>query len=281
MQQASRSPKKLAIAGTIILVISITALVSFADDLEATTDPSLNSVITLDAGESGQVNLSKDSSYLIFRLKNGGHNCTITEDATQTEVTIGAPGWFESDRPGEGGELYYVVGSFIPDESGQHTIENKAGGDDTMWVVDIFDVENDIVWITYASCCGIFCGSGLIPLAFILWRNGRKQVGNAGLVMQTADGMLVPIAPADGGVQQRVPTTDEIWRSVHGGEVLNLSVGEPQEPEVPAPFADRPDQLDEFSRVIDEIESVEEMTSDSTHMENGKSENSWKAWDEG
>ena len=126
MQQASRRPKNLAIAGAIILVVSIAVLVSFADELEATTDPSLNSVIALEGGESGQINLSKDSSYLLFRLSNAEHNCTITEVATQTEVTIGEPGWFESDRPGEGGELYYVVGSFIPDENGPHIIENSA-----------------------------------------------------------------------------------------------------------------------------------------------------------
>ena len=281
MQKASAWPKKLAIAGAIILVISIAALVSFADDLEATTDPSLNSVIVLDGGESGQVNLSKDSSYLIFRLTNTNHNCTIIEEATQTEVTIGAPGWFESDRPGEGGELYYVVGSFIPDESGLHTLENTAEDGESLWVVDIFDVESDIVWITYASCCGIFCGSGLIPLAFILWRSGRKNVGKADLVMQTADGMLVPIAPADGGVQQRVPTTDEIWRSVHGGEVLTLSVSEPPEEEVPAPFADRPDRTSELSRVIDEVESVEEIVPDSGTERVDEPKKGWKSWDEG
>ena len=281
MQQASRRPKNLAIAGAIILVVSIAVLVSFADELEATTDPSLNSVIALEGGESGQINLSKDSSYLLFRLSNAEHNCTITEVATQTEVTIGEPGWFESDRPGEGGELYYVVGSFIPDENGPHIIENSAEEGETMWVVDVFDVESDVVWITYASCCGIFCGSGLIPLAFILWRNRRKNVGDAGLVMQTADGMLVPIAPGDGGLQQRVPTTDEIWRSVHGGETLNLIVSEPTEPEVPAPFADRPDRDGDLARVIDEVETVEEVVPESTPVESDDSKQGWKSWDEG
>jgi hypothetical protein len=281
VESASRLPKKLAIAGAIILGLSIAVLVSFADDLEATTDPSLNSVLALEGGESGQINLSKDSSYLLFRLTNGAHNCTITEEATQTDVTIGEPGWFESDRPGEGGELYYVVGSFIPDENGLHSIENSALEGETLWVVDIFDVESNIVWITYASCCGIFCGSGLIPLAFILWRNGRKNVGKADLVMQTADGMLVPIAPADGGMQQRVPTTDEIWRSVHGNEVLNLSISEPLEEQVPAPFADRPDRNGEHSRVIDEIESVEETVPETTGDEVVESQKGWKSWDEG
>ena len=55
MQQASRRPKKnLAIAGAIILVVSIAVLVSFADELEATTDPSLNSVIALEAERVGK-----------------------------------------------------------------------------------------------------------------------------------------------------------------------------------------------------------------------------------
>ena len=99
--------------------------------------------------------------------------------------------------------------------------------------------------------------------------------------MQTADGMLVPIAPADGTMQQRIPTTDEIWRSVHGGEVLNLTVEEPREPEVPAPFADRPDRSGEISRAIDEVESVEETVSESTPVKSDVSQKGWKSWDEG
>tara|TARA_Y100000746_G_scaffold8914_1_gene7940 strand:- start:1689 stop:2297 length:609 start_codon:yes stop_codon:yes gene_type:complete len=201
--------------------------------------------------------------------------------ATDTDVTIGSPGWVQSPREGKEGEFYYPVGTFIPDESGLHIIENNAEEGEILWILDETDVEYSIVLTISASCCGIFCGSGLIPLAFILWRNGKRNVGKAGLVMQTADGMLVPIAPADGTMQQRIPTTDEIWRSVHGGEVLNLSVGEPEEPEVPAPFADRPDRSGEISRAIDEVESVEETVSESTSVKSDVSQKGWKSWDEG
>ena len=99
--------------------------------------------------------------------------------------------------------------------------------------------------------------------------------------MQTADGMLVPIAPADGGMQQRVPTTDEIWRSVHGGEVLKLSIEEVQEPSVPAPFADRPDRSGELTRVIDEVDLIEENPTESSPVEADDVKSGWKSWDEG
>ena len=281
MQEASKWPKKLAAAGAIILLISIAVLVSNIDEFEEATDPSRNSLIVLDGGESEEINLSKEASYLLFRLTNTDHNCTIVESATETEVTIGSPGWVQSPREDKEGELYYPVGTFIPDESGLHTIENDAEEGEMLWILDETDVEYNIVLTISASCCGIFCGSGLIPLAFILWRNGKRNVGKAGLVMQTADGMLVPIAPADGTMQQRVPTTDEIWRSVHGGEVLNLSVEEPKEPEVPAPFADRPDRSGEISRAIDEVESVNDSTSESPTTESEVPQKGWKSWDEG
>lgn len=281
MQEASKWPKKLAAAGTIILLISIAVLVSNIDEFEEATDPSHNSLLVLDGSESEEINLSKESSYLLFRLTNTDHNCTIVELATDTDVTIGSPGWVQSPREGKEGEFYYPVGTFIPDESGLHIIENNAEEGEILWILDETDVEYSIVLTISASCCGIFCGSGLIPLAFILWRNGKRNVGKAGLVMQTADGMLVPIAPADGTMQQRIPTTDEIWRSVHGGEVLNLSVGEPEEPEVPAPFADRPDRSGEISRAIDEVESVEETVSETTSVKSDVSQKGWKSWDEG
>ncbi len=281
MQEASKWPKKLAAAGVIILLISIAVLVSNIDEFEEATDPSHNSLLVLDGSESEEINLSKESSYLLFRLTNTDHNCSIVELATETDVTIGSPGWVQSPREGKDGEFYYPVGTFIPDESGLHIIENNAEEGEILWILDETDVEYSIVLTISASCCGIFCGSGLIPLAFILWRNGKRNVGKAGLVMQTADGMLVPIAPADGTMQQRIPTTDEIWRSVHGGEILNLSVGEPEEPEVPAPFADRPDRSGEISRAIDEVESVEETVSESTSVKSDVSQKGWKSWDEG
>ncbi len=281
MQEASKWPKKLAAAGVIILLISIAVLVSNIDEFEEATDPSHNSLLVLDGSESEEINLSKESSYLLFRLTNTDHNCSIVELATETDVTIGSPGWVQSPREGKDGEFYYPVGTFIPDESGLHIIENNAEEGEMLWILDETDVEYSIVLTISASCCGIFCGSGLIPLAFILWRNGKRNVGKAGLVMQTADGMLVPIAPADGTMQQRIPTTDEIWRSVHGGEILNLSVGEPEEPEVPAPFADRPDRSGEISRAIDEVESVEETVSESTSVKSDVSQKGWKSWDEG
>ena len=281
MQEASKWPKKLAAAGVIILLISIAVLVSNIDEFEEATDPSHNSLLVLDGSESEEINLSKESSYLLFRLTNTDHNCSIVELATDTDVTIGSPGWVQSPREGKEGEFYYPVGTFIPDESGLHIIENNAEEGEILWILDETDVEYSIVLTISASCCGIFCGSGLIPLAFILWRNGKRNVGKAGLVMQTADGMLVPIAPADGTMQQRIPTTDEIWRSVHGGEILNLSVGEPEEPEVPAPFADRPDRSGEISRAIDEVESVEETVSESTSVKSDVSQKGWKSWDEG
>ena len=281
MQEASKWPKKLAAAGVIILLISIAVLVSNIDEFEEATDPSHNSLLVLDGSESEEINLSKESSYLLFRLTNTDHNCSIVELATETDVTIGSPGWVQSPREGKDGEFYYPVGTFIPDESGLHIIENNAEEGEVLWILDETDVEYSIVLTISASCCGIFCGSGLIPLAFILWRNGKRNVGKAGLVMQTADGMLVPIAPADGTMQQRIPTTDEIWRSVHGGEILNLSVREPEEPEVPAPFADRPDRSGEISRAIDEVESVEETVSESTSVKSDVSQKGWKSWDEG
>ncbi|MEE2747680.1 MAG: hypothetical protein VYA86_03675 [Candidatus Thermoplasmatota archaeon] len=283
MQKTTGWPKRLAIAGAIILAISIAALVSSYEDAITTMDPSANNIATLDGGDSEQLNLSKENSYLLFRLQNGAEDCTITEVETNTEVSIVEPGWLQTDREGADGDYYYVVGTFVPEGNGEHIVENTAEEGELLWVVDEMDVGNDMnsLLLVNGSCFGILCGSCLLPLALILWRNGRKNVGRAGLVMQTADGMLVPIAPADGGLQQRVPTTDEIWRSVHGGEILNLTVDEPQEPEVPAPFADRPDRVGSVSRVIDEVDSVEESVPEPANVESDEPKQSWKSWDEG
>ena len=276
-------PKRLMITGAIVLCISIAILASVWPSWVAALDPDENHLLELEGGESEPVNLSKESSYLLFRLDDSPHNCTIIEDATETEVTIGSPSWIQSDREGMDGEWYFAVGSFIPDENGAHVIYNNADDGETLWVVDEMDLasSSDSTYIT-GGCLGIIFGGCLLPIAFALWMSGRKKSAKAGLVMQTADGTMIPIAPTDGTVQQRVPTTDEVWRSVHGGEILDLTVHQPlAEPETPAPFADRPDHAGDLARVVDEIESMNDSAPQSIEDDGEQVERSWKTWDEG
>ena len=276
-------PKRLLIAGAIILGVSIAILVSIWPAWMAALDPDENHLVKLDGGDNETVNLSKDSSYIMFRLENEAHNCTIIEDATGTEVTIGSPSWMQSDREGIDGEWYYAVGTFIPDESGTHDIQNNGEEGDVLWVIDEMNIANnsDSVYIT-GGCLGVILGGCLLPIAFGLWMGGRRNSAKAGLVMKTANGVVIPIAPTDDGVQQRIPTTDEVWRSVHGGEVLDLTIQQqPRENEIPAPFADRPDRVGDVVRVVDEIETVEESVVQSVEDGEESTERSWKSWDEG
>ncbi len=276
-------PKRLLIAGAIILSLSIAVMVSVWPSWMETLDPKENHLLELEGGDNETVNLSKESSYLIFRLESGAHNCTIIEHATGTEVTVGSPSWIQSDREGIDGEWYYAVGTFIPDASGSHDIQNNGGDDDILWVIDEMSLANnsDSTYIT-GGCIGIILGGCLLPIAFGLWMSGRKSEQKTGLVMQTANGVMIPIAPTDGVVQQRVPTTDEIWRSVHGGEVLDLTIQQqPPEDEIPAPFADRPDRAGELAKVVDDIETVEESVPQSSEDDGEPTEGGWKSWDEG
>ena len=276
-------PKRLLIAGAIILGVSIAILVSIWPAWVAALDPDENHLVKLDGGDNETVNLSKDSSYIMFRLENGAHNCTIIEDATGTEVTIGSPSWMQSDREGIDGEWYYAVGTFIPDESGTHDIQNNGEEGDVLWVIDEMNLANnsDSAYIT-GGCLRVILGGCLLPIAFGLWMGGRRNSAKAGLVMKTANGVMIPIAPTEEGVQQRIPTTDEVWRSVHGGEVLDLTIQQqPHENEIPAPFADRPDRVGDMMRVVDEIETVEESVVQSVEEDGESTERSWKSWDEG
>ena len=79
----------------------------------------------MEEGQTEDVNLSKNTSYLIFRLSDIPENCQIIENQTGTEVSIGNPSLFQTDRDGENGR-YYAVGTFIPDADGMHSIENTA-----------------------------------------------------------------------------------------------------------------------------------------------------------
>jgi hypothetical protein len=275
------------IAGVIILGLSIAAMMSTYGDVTDSLDPSQNHIIELEGGENETVNLSKHSSYLLFRQTDSSCNCNVSEVRTQTDVSITSPSFLQSDREGNDGVWYYAVGAFQPDGSGAHDVQNSADTGETLWVIDEMNMGGDSnsMWIFQGACVGVICGICLLPISLVMWRKwlpGMKTQP-AGLVMQTAGGSLVPITPHEGVEQQRIPTTDEIWRSVHGGESLNLVIEEthPPENDVPAPFADRPDRVGGVSRVVDEIESVEESAIEDVVEDGDPNERNWKVWDEG
>ena len=281
---AYKWPKRLAITGAIMLALSMAVMWSSYDEMTVILDPGQNHLLELEEGEIEDVNLSKNTSYLIFRLSDTPENCQIIENQTGTEVSIGNPSLFQTDRDGENGR-YYAVGTFIPDADGIHSIENTANtSGNSLWVVDEYNLGEDAesIYLFQGGCYGLLCGGCLLPISLFMWRSSRKKGQQAGLVMQTHDGKMVPIAPTDGSMQQRVPTTDEVWRSVHGGEVIDLTVQqEPPEDEIPAPFADRPDRVDKLTRVVDEIETVDDSVPESSEKEVENTERSWKTWDEG
>ena len=268
-----------------MLVLSTAVMWSSYDEMTVILDPGQNHFLELEEGQTEDVNLSNSTSYLIFRLNDGPSDCQIIENLTGTEVGVGSPSLFQTDRDGENGR-YYAVGTFIPDASGMHSIKNTANtSGHWLWIVDEYDLGDDSesIYLFQGGCYGLLCGGCLLPIALIMWYSGRKKGQQAGLVMQTPDGQMVPVGPTDGTLQQRVPTTDEVWRSVHGGEVIDLTIqqGPPPEDEIPAPFADRPDRVGELTRVVDEIDSVDDSVPESSENASENTERSWKTWDEG
>ena len=282
---ASKWPKRLALTGAIMLALSTAVMWSSYDEMTVILDPGKNHLLELEEGQTVDVNLSNSTSYLIFRLNDVSSDCQIIENLTGTEVGVENPSLFQTDREGENGR-YYAVGTFIPDASGMHSIENTANSSGhSLWIVDEFDLgeDSESIYLFQGGCYGVLCGGCLLPIALIMWYSGRKKSHQAGLVMQTHHGQMVPVEPTDGTLQQRIPTTDEVWRSVHGGEVIDLTVQQapPPEDEIPAPFADRPDRVGELTRVVDEIDSVDDSMPESSENVSENTERSWKTWDEG
>ena len=86
----------------------------------------------------------------------------------------------------------------------------------------------------------------------------------------------------DGKITHRVPTTDEVWASVHGGEPLNLTMpNESIEEEVPPPFADRSDEVRHSPLAIDDVDNVDESIPSNDDEDTAEKKDEWKSWDEG
>ena len=285
-------PKRLLITSIVALFIASAVIYSALDDFTEAIDPENNHVVKVDGGSSEQVNLSGGGTYIAYRLDSSAVNCTIIEVNTNTTVGRSSPGLFRGgDRPGTDGQTYNSVGIYSPKESGLYGIQNDAAGGNTLWLVDEEDMGDGSNVLIALGFLGFLFGLCLLPIAAILWMTGKRKAQPAGLVMQTPGGVDIPIAADTGSIQHRVPTTDEVWASVHGGEALDLSVQQvAPENEVPPPFASRPDDSGMMPRAVDEIEQIEDSIRPAAvpnpdpepeATETTDSDPDWKAWDEG
>ncbi|MEE3083717.1 MAG: hypothetical protein VX320_06505 [Candidatus Thermoplasmatota archaeon] len=272
-------PKRLLISGAVILVLSSVLIWVNWDDFVSAMDPENNNVAKVEGGGEETVDLDKGRTYIAYRLDGSSTNITIIEVQTGVEVERNAPSMWEGDRYGENDRIYTAVGVYTPEADGMHRIQNHEVGQ-VLWLVDY--EEGDYPVQIQGGCFGVICSFCLIPLGAILWLTSRKTSQSPGLVMETAGGQQIPLAVGDSEVQQRVPTTDEIWASVHGGEPIDLTVTPiAVEEEVPPPFADRPDDEVNLPRAIDEVEEINEEISDDVKDEMGSEKQEWKSWDEG
>jgi hypothetical protein len=279
-------PKRLLIAGALLIVIGSTVLYSGWEDLEAAMDPSENHVAMVAAGQTVTINLTEGHVYLAYRVDSSKANCTLTEVHTGAEISRASPGWLQSDRIGVDNQLYKITGTYTAEADGEHEIHNLDDRNSTLWIIDEQQIEGggNTLLLLQVSCMTLLCGACMLPIGGTLWLTSRRQAGSANIVMQTAGGVQVPIAPGTDGVSQRVPTTDEVWASLRSGAPLDLNVpGEAAESQVPPPFADQPDGIAAQTRVIDEIQAVEEALTENPEIADTPAEEgtNWKSWDEG
>lgn len=258
-------PKRLLISGAVILCISIILMWTEWDDFSEGYDPDQSNIAKVAGGSSEQVNLTKGHTYIAFRLNSTSSNCTIIEMHTGAEVGRDSPGNWR-DRPTNDQE-YKAVGAYVPEASGVYSIGFDAEADEYLWIVDEQSLESYLLF--QVGTFGLICGICLLPVGMILWFTSQKKTYTTGLVTGAE-------------TQRRVPTTDEVWASVHGGEPLNLSMpNESIEDEVPPPFADRSDGGTHTPLAIDEIDNVDESIPSSDDVDAVEKEDEWKSWDEG
>ena len=259
-------PKRLIIAGTVILCISMILMWTEWDDFSEGYDPDQNNIAKVAGGTSEQVNLTKGHTYIAFRLNSTSSNCTIIEMHTGAEVGRDSPGNWR-DRPTHDQE-YKAVGVYVPEASGVHSIEFDAESNEYLWIVDEQSLESYLLF--QLGSFGLICGCVLLPIGMILWFTSQKKSYPTGLVMN------------DGEITHRVPTTDEVWASVHGGEPLNLTMpNESIEEEVPPPFADRSDEVRHSPLAIDDVDNVDESIPSNDDEDTAEKKDEWKSWDEG
>ena len=73
-------PKRLALTGAIMLALSLGVMWSSYDEMTDILDPGQNHLLELEEGEIEDVNLSKNTTYLIFRLNDVAADCQILEN---------------------------------------------------------------------------------------------------------------------------------------------------------------------------------------------------------
>jgi len=281
-------PKWLLIFAAIAIIGGAIAMASTWSTFEAALDPTQRNMTQLNGGETTEVSLIGGYQYSTFRVdgtsNTDGGNHSIT-DSEGVELDRNKPTFLNGPRQGDNGTVYVAVGVYLPAESGNYTIANNAEHDDVIWLVNDSDFGgiNSSIYILQAGCCILFLGIAMIPMAGIfIWTSKRAKAAGQ-VVMTSASGEEISFGAAEEG-KVRIPTTDQVWAAMHGGEELDLSM--PESTGVAPPFADSPEYTAEKAAVgivVDDLmdATTNEVSAPPTEEEPPEEQRGWRSWDEG
>lgn len=255
---------------------------------ETALDPTQRNITQLNGGETDEVSLIGGYQYSTFRVENtsntDGANHSIV-DSDDVELDRVEPTFLNGPRQGVNDTWYVAVGVYLPTDSGNYTIANNAEQDDSIWLVNDTDFGgiNSSIYILQAGCCILFLGIALIPIAgMFIWTSRRSKTAGQ-VVMTSASGEEIAFGTEEKG-KVRIPTTDQVWAAMHGGEALDLSM--PDNEGVAPPFADSPEYTAEKAAVgvvVDDLmdANTNEVSPTPTEEESSEEQRGWRSWDEG
>ena len=292
----SKRTTRVLLAGfAILLLLSSIGLFSQMAAFSSTLDPRkehVSHLLTLGPGETGEVSLHADSYYSAY-VQDGAQldgelrmiNISSLEPVPPEAEAEAIPGGLQ----GKDGAVFTSKVTWIPQEDADVVLYNDANT--TIWLVDETAVlqtiiENEVMVASLFGCLASLCLIPVIILWFLVSRPGQNDIA---IKLATAQGQSgVP----QFGSGDRMPTTDELYRAVHGSEEQRMEVYEalsrpdPTMPvdevsDVPAPFADRPDRPFTQPQGTHVPLAVKSEPPAATEFPKTEKTKEWKNWDDG
>jgi uncharacterized protein YrzB (UPF0473 family) len=281
-----KTTKVLLICFVFFLIVPLIGISTQNENFETLLNPEknhLSHMIDLEHNESEIITLYPENIYTVFVKSSNEINkneVLLIDRESQNDLKPNSTSIIIS-LFSEKGDTYDSVSTWVFSEEHEVELQNSAG--QKIWLVnesEIFNsfTENDVFIGSILSCLTSICLIPVIIIWFVINRPNPKALNIKLITNDPENATHMELLQ----FQERIPTSDELYRVIHGNENMkdDLKIkieNELEQDSIPAPFTDRPDQTNIQKRTKVEIKKQD--LPNVIDFPEEKPNETWKEWD--
>ena len=269
----------------ILMITSVLGIFSQNSSLETMMDPEkdhASHLLNLEHNASQIITLYSENTYSIYVKSNinvGENDILLINTENEERIKANSTAIFQT-LFSENGNTFKATHTWYLLKDHEVEIQNSAEGE--IWLINESKIvssafENEIL---LSSCFGCLASICLIPI-IIMWFIINKSSKNELEIKFISNDQEFTEPKEIMQFNNRMPNSDELFRAIHGNDEMKKDLVEEIEKEIkhagiPAPFSDRPDNINLTNESFEEEERVLPKAID---LPEEKEKDQWKEWD--